>query len=76
MYICDITNSMLATLSDSDAKIRFHSLESLYFVCKSCGEIVLLNFNQIFENLVNKVADLDEGKISLFNFYLEVRKAA
>ncbi len=64
----DLTKPLIIAMNDSDSKVRFASLESMYFLCKSIGEKCLINFNSIFEVLIVKVADIDEG--NFFYFFL------
>ena len=57
---------LISCLKDPDSKIRFYACESLYNVIKSLRDIALIEFNEIFDALIDVVADPDE----------EVRRAA
>ncbi|KRX07492.1 Armadillo-type fold [Pseudocohnilembus persalinus] len=53
-HVKNLTNIVISQLDDHDKKIQVSALESLYFICKSLREVVLLNFNNIFDKLVDK----------------------
>jgi hypothetical protein len=61
-FVVDITSGMLECFIDKDEKVRYAGIEYLYYVCKSLNEIVLLNFNEIFEQLMlRSVIETDES---------------
>ena len=37
----DLLNPLLKCFNDADGKIRYASLEAMFFFCKSYGEIIL-----------------------------------
>lgn len=61
-YVEDITNLILECIKDQDEKIRFMGIEYMYHVCKLFNDLVLINFNNIFNLLIKKIGDLKESK--------------
>lgn len=54
-----IVQAILDCLNDSEHKIRYFSLKSLYYISKTLDDKIIRMFNQIFERIIGKINDLD-----------------
>lgn len=61
-----IIDPVLKCLKDQNCKIRFAACDTLYNIIKIMRDISLIKFNDIFEELIEVVADVD----------VDVKKAA
>lgn len=43
---------MLFLLKDKDEKLRYVAIEFLFLTCKSIGDVILNNLNEIYEKLI------------------------
>lgn len=46
--------------NDTEQRVRYNAIKNLYFMCLALEEHVMLVFNDIFEQLIVKIADFDE----------------
>jgi len=46
--------------NDTEQRIRYNAIKSLYYMCKELQGICMLVFNDVFEQLIGKIADFDE----------------
>jgi vacuole morphology and inheritance protein 14 len=46
--------------NDTEQRIRYNAIKNLYFICKALENVCMLVFNDIFEQLIGKIADFDE----------------
>ena len=61
-FVVEVTDGMLGCFMDKDEKVRFAGIENLFYVCRSLNEIVLINFNEIFDKLMMRsVVDADDS---------------
>jgi len=55
----ELTQPVLDCVNCADDKIKLIALERIYGFAKTLKEIVLINFNDIFANLLNHSSDED-----------------
>jgi vacuole morphology and inheritance protein 14 len=55
-----IIDPVLKCLKDQNNKIRFAACDTLYNIIKTLRDVVLIKFNDIFEELIDVVADVDD----------------
>ena len=59
-----IVNPVLMSMNDADPKIRFTAIKSMYYITRTMGDLTFIVFNDIFDNLVKRVADEEEVRES------------
>lgn len=60
-------------MDNNDDKVRLAAIENLYYQSKSLKEVLLVNFNNIFESMLLRASDVEDG--NQVNYTLAVRKA-
>jgi len=51
---------VLECFNDTEQRIRYNAIKNLYYMCNVLQSICMLVFNDIFEQLIGKIADFDE----------------
>jgi vacuole morphology and inheritance protein 14 len=54
-------NPILSCMNDTDSRVRFYAIESLFNVLKCARENVIPLFNDIFIALGTAITDLDQN---------------
>jgi hypothetical protein len=67
-YSFVICNIILESLSESENKVRWAALKSLYYVADYLKEKMMPLFNLIFEKIIGSVNDTDESVRNAANF--------
>ena len=55
-----IIDIILTSLNETEHKIRYTALKSLYNICRALDDKILKMFKKIFESIIGKINDLDE----------------
>ena len=61
MYLEELTKPILASFSDTDARVRYFACEALYNIVKVSRGHILPFFNDIFQALSKLAADPDQN---------------
>lgn len=55
-----VVRPVVECFSDSDQKIKYTAIKSLYYICKFLEEVIVKIFNVIFEAVLWRMSDPDE----------------
>jgi vacuole morphology and inheritance protein 14 len=50
-----LTNPVIKSFSDEDAKVRYTACETMFNILKICREAILAHLNEIFEGLIRVI---------------------
>jgi hypothetical protein len=62
-FVIELTNPILEILDDKD---KVTPIENLYYLGKTFGSLILTNFKNICDSILNKAADSDDCNIFFF----------
>jgi vacuole morphology and inheritance protein 14 len=59
-FIEGVVRPVIECFSDSDQKIKYTAIKSLYYICKFLEEVIVRMFNVIFEAVLRRMSDPDD----------------